>query len=321
MPTRSSLSTTQPLHGDSFAWLIATPLIIWRLWLCGSARCSSLATNSCVSRSPAGEREMRPSMRRDFETSAPAQFRMTFPRRSDAPGVSYSIRFSRRAPTRPGSLRSTCATAISWRRRTNMKAPLTETHPELAAQWHPLQDFGLSAAEVSCGSSRRARWRCDEGHDWVAVVNSRARGNGCPYCAGRRVLKGYNDLATRSPELATQWHPVRNLDLTASEVTAYSDKRVWWLGECGHEWSATVGSRSNGNGCSVCHGLTILVGFNDLKSQRPDVAASWHPTLIEPLNPDQGTVSTIRKTWWMGDCGHSWRAPVSERSAGRNLSR
>lgn len=41
-----------------------------------------------------------------------------------------------------------------------------------------------------------------------------AEGGGCPYCAGRKVLPGFNDLASKSPDVAAQWNPALNGGLT-----------------------------------------------------------------------------------------------------------
>ena len=41
-----------------------------------------------------------------------------------------------------------------------------------------------------------------------------------PYCAGRKVLAGFNDLATLAPEVACQWHTTLNGSLTPDMVTA-----------------------------------------------------------------------------------------------------
>lgn len=60
-------------------------------------------------------------------------------------------------------------------------------------------------------------------------------------------------LAIADPELAAQWHPTRNGDLTPDMVTAESHRKIWWLGKCGHEWSATIESRTRGMGCPFCH--------------------------------------------------------------------
>ena len=69
-------------------------------------------------------------------------------------------------------------------------------------------------------------------------------------------------LAETHPELAAQsdgWDP--------TTLTAYSGKKVGWKCEFGHSWSATIASRSNGNGCSICSNRTVLVGFNDLEKR------------------------------------------------------
>ena len=58
----------------------------------------------------------------------------------------------------------------------------------------------------------------------------RTRGtNGCPYCGNKKVLAGFNDLASIEPEIAAEWHPTLNGALTPEMVTAGSNRKVWWL--------------------------------------------------------------------------------------------
>ena len=91
---------------------------------------------------------------------------------------------------------------------------LASQEPALAAQWHPERNGPLTPDQVVCGSTRRVWWQCGSGHVWAASVKSRAAGAGCPYCAGRRISPGENDLATLYPALARQWHPTKNGGLT-----------------------------------------------------------------------------------------------------------
>ena len=81
-------------------------------------------------------------------------------------------------------------------------------------------------------------------------------GSGCPYCAGRKALPGFNDLATLEPKVAAQWHPTLNGGLTPSMVTAGSHRKVWWACSAGHAWKAAVYARAGPqkNGCPVCAG-------------------------------------------------------------------
>ena len=82
------------------------------------------------------------------------------------------------------------------------------------------------------------------------------RGSGCPYCAGRRALPGFNDLATVCPDIAAQWHPTLNGGLTPEMVTAGSRKKVWWQCPEGHVWRAVIYARAGEqrSGCPVCAG-------------------------------------------------------------------
>ncbi|GAA1774513.1 hypothetical protein GCM10009767_35650 [Kocuria aegyptia] len=136
-------------------------------------------------------------------------------------------------------------------------------------------------------------------------------------CRGLKVLPGFNDLASRNPELAAEWHPTKNGKLGPSEVTYGSGKKVWWSGPCGHEWEASIVLRTNARtGCPFCRGLQIKAGDNDFASKHPDVAKEWHPKKNGSLRPTDVTSGVNLKVWWFGNCGHEWRANVSSRSQG-----
>jgi len=84
---------------------------------------------------------------------------------------------------------------------------LATVRPDLAAQWHPDRNGELAPQDVTVGSNRKVWWRCDRGHAWKATVARRAGGRGCPVCAGKQVLAGFNDLATVRPDLAAPVAP------------------------------------------------------------------------------------------------------------------
>ena len=178
--------------------------------------------------------------------------------------------------------------------------------PDIAAQWHPTRNGHLAPDQLSAGSNGRVWWRCAEGHEWETRVNNRtSKGTGCPVCTGQTVLAGYNDLGTRFPDIAAQWHPTRNGDLRPDQVSAGMNAKVWWRCDLGHEWEAVVNSRtSKGDGCPVCTGQTVLNGFNDLATTFPKVAAQWHPTRNADLRPNQVTAGSGTKVWWRCEQGH-----------------
>ena len=131
---------------------------------------------------------------------------------------------------------------------------LATLYPVIAKEWHPTKNGELSPDQVLFGSSTKVWWKCSKNHEWTTSVNSRTNFNsGCPYCAGRFAIKGKTDLQTISPNLAKEWHPTLNQDLTPSDVSAQSNKKAWWIcSKCGYEWKATIGSRHQGNGCPKC---------------------------------------------------------------------
>ena len=133
---------------------------------------------------------------------------------------------------------------------------LASVNPSLAAQWDSEKNAPLKPERVSVGSHRSVWWRCESGHSWRAVIRSRSAGCGCPYCTNKKVLAGFNDLATVEPRIAAEWHPTLNGALTPEMVTAGSTRRVWWECPLGHVWKAVIYSRTGAKkcGCPICAG-------------------------------------------------------------------
>ena len=142
--------------------------------------------------------------------------------------------------------------------------------------WEKNTALDLDPHKLTVGSERKVWWKCSKGHEWEAVCYSRTAGNQCPICSGRKVLVGYNDLSTLLPEIASQWHPLKNNPTTAKDVTINSNRKTWWLGHCGHEWEAPVSDRTRGRGCPICKSKKVVAGINDLAAQYPLIAKEWH---------------------------------------------
>ena len=176
---------------------------------------------------------------------------------------------------------------------------LATTHPELAAQAE-----GWDPTTLIAGSGTSVDWKCKHGHKWSATLKDRSQGDGCPVCSNKRVLVGYNDLATTHPELAAQaegWDPTL--------VVKFSHKKFKWRCEQGHIWITTVASRSSGRGCPVCSGRQVLIGYNDLATTNPELAAQadgWDPTTVN--------AGSDKRVGWKCKHGHKWNAVVSSRA-------
>jgi hypothetical protein len=202
---------------------------------------------------------------------------------------------------------------------------LATANPKLAAQ---LVDPGI-AKTVTPGSNKRADWFCEgtteaphPRHEWSTTISHRSRGTGCEVCVGKVVLVGWNDLATANPQLAAQL-----VDPSiARTVTAGSSRLVDWFcdgtTEAPHprrEWTTTVGGRSSGKGCAACSGKSVLVGWNDLATVNPGLAAQ----LVDPRVAETVTAYSHRSVEWFCEGTtegphprHEWAAAIAHRSSG-----
>lgn len=192
---------------------------------------------------------------------------------------------------------------------------LADECPELIKEWHPTKNLDLTPYDVAPGTHLRVWWKCEQGHEWIAQIKSRVSGAKCPVCSNRKVEIGVNDLASTHPEIAAQWHKAKNGTLSPQSVVFGNHRKVWWQCGKGHEWQATILSRtSSGNGCPVCAGKVVVPGINDLASQKPHIAAQWHPTKNGVLTPDSVTPYSNRKVWWLCEKDHGYYAAVSQRT-------
>ena len=193
---------------------------------------------------------------------------------------------------------------------------LQTLNPNLAKEWNYEKNDGLTPANVTSGSNKKVWWRCSKGHEWQASIKNRNKGIGCPYCAGQKVLEGYNDLQTVNPALAKEWNYEKNGRLTPSSITANSGQKVWWKCQEKHEWQAVVSDRNKGKGCPYCSGRYAVTGKNDLQTVNPILANEWNYEKNNRLTPMDVTPNSGQKVWWKCNKGHEWQATVSNRTIG-----
>jgi len=193
---------------------------------------------------------------------------------------------------------------------------LAAEYPVIVKDWDAAKNKPLTPNQVISGTKRKVWWLCPKGHSWCAAVFSRTvLGTGCPVCTGRQALAGENDLATLYPDVAAQWDGMKNGALHPSNVTAGSNRRVWWRCEKGHSYRAVIAQRvQRGDGCPYCANRKVLPGFNDLATVQPLVAKQWHETLNGALTPEMVTAGSHKKAWWQCSYGHVWKAAIYSRA-------
>lgn len=104
--------------------------------------------------------------------------------------------------------------------------------PELREEW----DFDLNVIDpstVAYNSTQEVYWRCSKNHSYKMAIGKRARLKcGCPYCANRKLLPGFNDLQTLLPEFVkNHWDFERNKGIIEpNEVFCFSNKLAYFNG-------------------------------------------------------------------------------------------
>lgn len=189
------------------------------------------------------------------------------------------------------------------------------THPELASEWHPTLNRERTPHLFTSGSKQKFWWLGKCGHEWEANIANRVHGRGCPVCDGKIILRGFNDLASKNPDLSKEWHPFKNGLLTAENVSPNTNKKAWWIGKCGHEWQSSINNRNKGSGCLICLNKKVLFKFNDMATLYPEISKEWHPLLNEEIKPYMVAPRSHNKFWWLGECGHEWQASADNRTA------
>lgn len=186
---------------------------------------------------------------------------------------------------------------------------------QLLTEWDYSKNGLLAPTETYKGSHKKVWWLCPKGHSYESSISSRIINNsGCPYCSGNKVLKGFNDLETTFPNIAQEWHPTLNGELSPQNISGCSGKIVWWLCSQGHSYQARVSDRKNNHNCPICANKKVLVGYNDLETLYPKVAKEWDYEQNYPLTPQDVIGSSKKQVWWCCSANHKWQSTIDSRT-------
>ena len=204
---------------------------------------------------------------------------------------------------------------------------LETLYPDLAKEWDIDGNNGLTPREVIAGGHISRAWRCSKCHlSWKTPIPNRIKGSGCPYCSNHSLAKGYNDIATRYPELAKEWDVELNNGLMPSDVIDGSEQLVWWrCPDCGKPYKAKVCNRIRGTGCQNCYGKKISKKAIERSVKRSGSLGEKYPYLLEEwdytnnANIDPFSISpgsSLKVSWICKQCGNKWDARISHRTSG-----
>ena len=201
-------------------------------------------------------------------------------------------------------------------------------HPELLSEWDYEKNNAnnIDVNKITYGSRKKAWWRCGKCHgSYDAVIKNRTiKKQGCPFCVGKKLMKGFNDLASCYPDLVNQeWDWVKNSQncLQPDCITSGSNRKAWWICiTCKGSYESAICDRTHGYGCPYCAGKKILKGFNDLQSCYSELVESewnWLKNDSNGLYPDEITKSSKMKAWWQCDvCKGEYEMAVNSKTTG-----
>jgi hypothetical protein len=193
-------------------------------------------------------------------------------------------------------------------KRVNDTNSLAVIHPELVNEWNYVKNINLTPNDVCHSSSRKVWWICTEGHEWkVSISNRTINGNGCPFCAKRKVGKD-NNLLTTHQEICKDWNYEKNI-IKPIDVSFSYKKPVWWKCSIGHEYKKTVYDKVRFPECPHCNSIVV---------KHPELLKEWdfERNIINPLDI---SFSSGKKVFWKcsNNEEHIWQASPHKRNVGR----
>lgn len=178
----------------------------------------------------------------------------------------------------------------------------------------------ISILKVKPKSNVKLWWKCKNfNHSWQATVRNRSEGSECSICANRTLLQGFNDFATKFPELLNIWKQSPNNPDPSTVIYCSTKILLEWICEKEHHFIITPADLGKGRGCSYCHGTKILEGFNNLSSKSPDSLKWWDYTK-NVGSPKEVRYGSDAKRWWKCPLGHSYSASINHFYHGRRCS-
>lgn len=197
--------------------------------------------------------------------------------------------------------------------------------PLALEEWNYEKNGLLSPYSFKRNSNVKVWWKCKKGHEWKALIESRfgkGRNDSCPYCSGKKVIKGFNDIFTIRPDLKEYWDYEKNTNLNPNDIAVNCNKKAWWKCKLGHSFETRIYCRTRANYlCPVCTNHKLLVGYNDLATTYPEIAAEWDYEKNGDLKPTDVMKGAEKKVWWKcKNCGNEWETMIYSRTAKRGQS-
>jgi hypothetical protein len=210
-------------------------------------------------------------------------------------------------------------------------------HPELVKLWHPTKNNDTKPSSVSHGSTQIVWILCEIGHEYQQKVCEISQ-QLCYECkTGMKkqiiiqaasskltkkikindvtikpiIIKESEKLIDKYPDIAKEWDHEKNKDLTISNITYKSSKKVWWKCLNGHEYCLAIVDRTIKNKeCAECDNVNNI---NLLIKNYPKIAKEWDYEENDQFKSYRNAYNYDRKVWWVCNNGHKWTETTNKR--------
>lgn len=150
------------------------------------------------------------------------------------------------------------------------------------------------------------------GVTFESTIKNIYRKRKCPHCL--RQIPYENSLEFNSPYLASQWHPIKNGNITPRDVSFGSRKKVWWKCKEGHEWESTINARDKKGVCPYCSHDYPSQDYN-LFLTNPEICKEWDYDKNK-TTPNNFVSGSNKKVHWICEKSHEWEAKINQRVRG-----
>ncbi len=203
---------------------------------------------------------------------------------------------------------------------------LAATFPELLYEWDYKKNYPLTPNDVSFGSNKKVYWicpTCNQSYQMsisnrTSPLKQKSDKSKCPICLNKIIIKGYNSLKAKYPEIVAQeWDYTKN-SVDPDTIAPQTNKKYWWICNNGHSYETQCNNKigKNGGECPYCSGRKVS-NLNRLSDVNPDLAKEWHPTKNK-LKPSEVSFGSNKDAWWLCPiCSHEWKAKINNRSKGK----
>ncbi len=228
---------------------------------------------------------------------------------------------------------------MTKRRPRGVAPSLSETHPELAAQWHPIYNGDKKPEDFSTYSDAVVWWLCPRSYDHVfqRAISRRTASSAfhkaCPYCSGdlesiakplrRSGWKYKSSILETHLAIASQWDFQKNGRWMPEDFTAGSTFRAWWKCPRGHTFQKQITQRTAvqalSMGCAECAAILRRGrkrGTISLAISHPKLCEQWDYDLNGTLWPEDVSHGSARYVHWICPQGpdHKFKGPITSRA-------